>query len=108
MATNNTGIDFDADVAACVADLGDTFTHTGTSGSVACVVSFINKGNNIDGIEGPSDEISFEIVVQTSLLTVRPVTGDPIVVGGTSYRVLRVETDEPDAALNLICGAYTA
>jgi len=110
MVTNNTGVDFDADVAFAVSDLGDTFTHAGTSGSIACVVSTINKGNEIDTIAGPTAEISFEIVVQTSLLTVRPVTGDVVVVpaGGTSYRALRVETDEADAALNIICGAYTA
>ena len=110
MATNNTGVDFDADVAFAVADLGDTFTHTGTVGAVACVISTINKASEIDGIEGPNDDISFEIVVQTSLLTTRPVDGDVVVVpaAGTSYRVLRVETDEADAALNIICGAYTA
>ena len=110
MPTNNTGIDFDADLGAITADLPDTFTHTGTSGSIVCVISTVNKGNEIDGIEGPSDEISFEIIVRTSLLTTRPVTGDVIVVpaSGTNYRVLRVETDEADAALNIIAGAYTA
>jgi len=110
MPTNNTGIDFDADLGAITADLPDTFTHTGTSGSIVCVISTVNKGNEIDGIEGPSDEISFEIVVRTSLLTARPVAGDPVVVpaGGTSYRILRAETDETDTAMNLVCGAFTA
>jgi len=108
MATNNTGIDFDADVALAVADLTDTFTHSGTTGSINAVISQINRGSVIDGIEGPSDDIAFEIVVQTSLLTTRPVTDENVTISGTDYRIIRVETDEADAALNLICAADTA
>ena len=110
MVTNNTGIDFDADLGAITADLPDTFTHAGTTGSVVCVVSTVNKGTQLDGIEGPAWEISLEVVVRTSLLTTRPVTDEQIVVpaGGTTYRILRVETDEADAGLNLILGAKTA
>jgi hypothetical protein len=108
MVTNNTGIDFDADLATITADLPDTFTHAGTVGSIVCVISTVNKGTVIDGLEGPANEISMEIVVRTSLLTVRPVSDEPVTVGGVQYRILRVETDEPDAALSMIIGAFTA
>lgn len=104
--TNNTGIDFDADVAFMVNDLGDVMTFNGTG--YACVISSITKSKTLENA-GYFAEASFQIVVQTSLLTAgRPVANNKVTVGGTVYRVLRVETDEADAALNLFCEEVTA
>jgi len=102
MATNNTGVDFDNDVAHAVTDLTDSFTWSGTAYNA--VISQINRGIVIDGIEGPADEIAFEIVVRTSLFSgSRPTSGDNVTISSTDYRIDRVETDEADAALNIIC-----
>jgi len=99
MVTNNTGIDFDADVAMCVSDLGDTFTHGSTS--YACVISPVAKGTTLE-VDGYMHEITVEIVVQTSLFSgTRPAANDNIVIAGSKYRIVRVTTDEADAAMNI-------
>lgn len=100
-------IDFDADVAQAVTDLAGSFTWSGTA--YAAVVDPISAGERMDGIEGIYPAVNFMIVVQTSLLTSgRPVTGSQVIVGGTTYRVTRVDTDEADAALNLFIEEFTA
>jgi hypothetical protein len=106
--TNNTGIDFDADLGTIIGDLPDTFTNTNAGTDVVCAISTVNKGTVLDGIEGPAGEISFEIVVRQSLCSSAPTVDQSVTVNSTNYRILRVETDETGGSYNLICGAYTA
>ena len=106
MVTNNTGVDFDADVAYAVSQLGDSMTFSGTA--YACVISPVSKGTRIEGPEGVFAEVAFEIVVRTSLFSTRPTADKKVTVGGTEYRIIRVETDEADAALNLFVEELTA
>ena len=67
-------VDFDADVAATVSDLGGTVEWDGDtpaySTSYACVISTVSKATKMEDIAGYMAEIAFQIVVQTSLLTV--------------------------------------
>ena len=107
MVTNNTGIDFDADVQEATTDLLDSVTFEGTA--YAAAVGTISSDIEIEGIEGPMADISFVVVIRTSLLTGnRPVTGKQITVGGTAYRIAAVETDEADAALNVYVKELTS
>ena len=94
------GVDFDADIATAVADLPGSMTWSGDA--YACVISAIAKSERMDGQAGIFDEASYQIVVQTSLFAgSRPVAGDQVTVGGTAYRIIRVETDPPDDGLNI-------
>jgi len=108
-------IDFDADVAFCVADMGGTLQWNGDSTpygvSYACVIGTVSEGTHIEDMAGYMAEINFILVIQTSLLVNgRPDANDKIKInGGTNaYRVVRVETDEADAALNLFVEEITA
>lgn len=100
-------VDWDADVAACVTDLGGTMTWDSTD--YACVIGAIGKGTSMDGPEGYFGDQDFMIVVQASLFSgSRPTAGEQVTVGGTAYRIVRVETDPADAALNLYIEEKTA
>jgi len=107
MATNNTGVDFDADVAEATNDILDSMTFDGTA--YAAAIGTISSDIEIEGIQGPTEDIAFVIVVRTTLLpATRPVTGDQVTIGSTVYRIAHVETDEADTALNIYVKEFTS
>jgi hypothetical protein len=98
-------LNFSADVGVAVADLPATMTWAGTAYS--CVCDAMGRGVELSEAM-PFENISFLIVVQTSLFTGnRPVAGDVVTVGGKQYRIINVAADEADAALNIMCSEYT-
>ena len=103
---------FSADVAFAVADLGDTFTWSGNAfaTSYACVISMRNATRDLGDLAGYMAGFDAEIVVQTSLFTgARPRANQTVKFdSGQQYRIMRVETDEADAALNIWVNEFTA
>lgn len=101
------GIDWDADLEQITDDLAATVTFSGTNYS--CIVGAVSNAANLAGIEGPLAEDAVVVVLRTSLISgTRPTVNDTITTGGVVYRIVRVETDEADAALNLYCEEKTA
>ena len=102
-----TGIDWDADLAFITADLGDSMTWNSTAYSV--VIDPVSKGERMDEIAGVRGDVDFLIVARSSLFSsTRPVAGDQVTVGGVIFRIVRVDTDEADAALTLYVQDITA
>ncbi len=100
-------IDFDGDIAQAVTDLPGVMKWNGKD--YFSVIDPVIKAQRQEGIEGIYEEDSFQIVVQTSLFSgSRPVRGETVTVKGTVYRIVRVETDEADAGLNIFVEEETA
>ena len=105
--TNNTGIDFDADLASIVSDLGDVLTWSGDD--YACVVDPVGPGTKIETEAGYFVDVSFVTVVQTSLFSsARPVANNKVTINSVVYRVVRAETDEADSGIVLDLAEVTA
>ena len=100
-------VDFDGDVQYAENDLPGTITWGGDD--YTCVVGTVAKGERLEGPIGYAREHSFIVVIRTALFTgSRPVAGEPITFNGTEFRIVTVETDEADAALNLLIEEVTA
>ena len=98
--------EFDGDHAEMVADLPGTFTLSAKN--YQGMISPIAKGTILETAAGLLADIDFEINIETSKFKTRPVAGNLVTIANVEYRIVSVQTDEADIALNLFCAEKTA
>jgi len=93
-------VDFDADLAYAIDDLPKEVTFDGST--YDCIVDPVSKSDMEEDIEGIYNEADFMVMMRTSELDTRPVTGDTVTMDSISYRVVGVDTCESDEAITLM------
>jgi hypothetical protein len=92
--------DFAADLVEIEGDLEASLTWSGTA--YRCTLGGLSVRSDISGLIGVREGVDQVAVVRTQLfVSDRPAMRDTVIIGGSTYRIMRMETDPQDVAVTL-------